>query len=159
MIDSAPSGSLRETIARTLDAAAADGDEAAQSVLRLIKCAVKDRDIAAGAGDRGRRCPDEEIVDILSQMRDQRIESAKAFEDSGRIDSAERERRELAVIEGLLPDQMGEDEIRAAAAAVVRELDARGLRDVGRCMGALKRRYLGRMDFTKAGAAVRDQLV
>ncbi|PHS21989.1 MAG: glutamyl-tRNA amidotransferase [Robiginitomaculum sp.] len=125
------------------------------STLRLVQAAIKDRDIAARTRDVGEGCAEEQILQILAKLLKQREESASIYEEAGRADLAEREREESAVIAEFMPRQMNDEEIQAAARAVVEELDAAGLKDMGKCMAALKAKYGGAMDFGKAGAAVK----
>ena len=148
---------MRDEINEALKAAQKERDAHAVSTLRLINTAIKDRDIAA----RGRGCDpvgDEDIREILSKMIKQRNESARLYEEGNRLDLAEQERREIEIIRGFLPPQLDEDRVRAACAEAVRESGAQGLRDVGRCMGVLKKRYPGQMDFGKASGEVKRLL-
>jgi len=149
---------LRERIAADLKAAMKEKDAVKRSTLRLIQTAIKDRDIAARAEDRCMGCEDGEILTILAKMLRQREESSKAFEEGGRTELAEREREEMEIIRAYMPRQMSDEEIAEAAGEVVEALDATGLKDMGRCMGALKERYQGQMDFAKAGAHVKEML-
>jgi hypothetical protein len=128
------------------------------STLRLINAAIKDRDIAARACDRCEGVSDEEILAILTKMVKQREDSADAYEKGARPDLAEQERGEIAVIQEFLPRQMSEPEIEAAVKAVVEEFGASGLKDMGKCMAALKERYAGAMDFGRAGARMKQIL-
>lgn len=148
---------MRETIAQALKDALKSKDRLRTGTLRLVNAAIQDRDIAnRGAGKDP--VGDDEILQILTKMVKQREESAKAFEDGGRLELAEQERAEIAVIKEYLPAQMSEDEVRAAAAAAVAETGAQGLRDMGRVMAVLKERYPGRIDFAKASATVKGLL-
>jgi uncharacterized protein YqeY len=149
---------LRERISDDLKTAMKARDEVRVGTLRLIQAAIKDRDIAARTSDRPQGCEEVEIQAILSKMAKQREESAEAFENAGRLELAEREREEQEIVQSYMPRQLSETEIRNATAAVVAELDATGLKDMGRCMQALKSRYAGQMDFSKAGAQVKDML-
>lgn len=128
------------------------------STLRLVSAAIKDRDIAARAEDRCSGCEDSEILSILQKLAKQRDESADTYEKAGRLDLAEREREEAEIVREYLPQPMEEAEIERAARSVVEELNASGLKDMGRCMGTLKERYTGRMDFSKAGAKIKTLL-
>jgi len=128
------------------------------STLRLISAAIKDRDIAARAEDRCTGCEESEIMAILQKLAKQRDESADTYESAGRLDLAEREREEAEIVREYLPQPMEEAEIERAAKSVVEELNASGLKDMGKCMGTLKERYTGRMDFSKAGAKVKTLL-
>ena len=148
---------LRDSINHALKAAQKERDAHTVSTLRLINTAINDRDIVA----RGRGCDpvgDDEIREILAKMIKQRRESAKQFEEGLRLELAEQERREIEIIEGFLPAQMNEDAVRGACAEAIRETGAQGLRDMGKCMGVLKKRYPGQMDFGKASGEVKRQL-
>ncbi|MCW5725059.1 MAG: GatB/YqeY domain-containing protein [Maricaulaceae bacterium] len=149
---------LRERIQEEMKTALKAKDGVRLSTLRLILAAVKDRDIAARAEDRCEGCGEAEIFAILQKLVKQREESADTYEKAGRLDLAEREREEAAVVREFLPKPMAPEEIESAAREVVAELNADGLKDMGRCMGVLKERYAGRMDFSRAGATIKTLL-
>ena len=111
---------LREDINTNLKQAMRDRAAARLSTLRLILAAVKDRDIAMRAeGEERAGVSDADILSILAKMVKQRQESARTYEEGGRLDLAERELSEISVIEEFLPKQLGESEIEAAIAAAV----------------------------------------
>ncbi|KAB2685333.1 MULTISPECIES: GatB/YqeY domain-containing protein [Brucella/Ochrobactrum group] len=148
---------LRQEISQALTTALKAQDKRRMSTLRLVMAAVKDRDIAnrtAGKDPVG----DEELLGILGKMVKQREESARIYEEGSRIELAEAEREEIAIISEFLPQQMSDDEIKQACADVIAEIGAQGLRDMGKCMAVLKERYAGKMDFTKASAIVKSLL-
>lgn len=148
---------MRETLAEALKTALKTGDKRRTSTLRLIQAAIQDRDIAhRGVGKDP--VTDEEILQILTKMVKQRQESAKAFEEGARLELAAQERDEIAIISDFLPKQMEEGAVRSAAQQVISEVGADGLRDMGRCMNALKERYPGQMDFGKASGIVKELL-
>ncbi|MDM7985319.1 MAG: GatB/YqeY domain-containing protein [Maricaulis sp.] len=149
---------LRDRISTDLKNSLKAGDKRRTSTLRLVSAAIKDRDIAARAEDRCDGCEEQEIMTILTKLVKQREDSADTYEKAGRLDLAEAEREEADIVREFLPKPMDEGEIADAAAAVVTELDATGLKDMGRVMGELKSRYAGRMDFGKAGGRVKDLL-
>ena len=150
---------LREEIDTALKTAMKAGDAKVRvATLRLVNAAIKDRDIAARGEDRCDGVTEEEILAILTKMVKQREESAKAFEDGGRPELAEQEKAEIEVIREFLPRQLSSDEIKSAVADVIKEYDASGLKDMGKCMGALKERYNGAMDFGQAGKLMKDKL-
>jgi uncharacterized protein YqeY len=129
------------------------------STLRLINAAIKDKDIALrgeGGGEQG--VSDGDILAILGRMVKQRQESARAYEEGGRLELAEKELNEIKVIEEFLPRQLTAAEVAAAIDAAVAETGAASIRDMGKVMAALKARYTGQMDFAAAGAAVKDRL-
>ncbi len=149
---------LRDDIQSALVAAMKAKDNVRVATLRLVQAAIKDRDIAARMQDNCDGCSDADILQILTKMLKQRADSVKIYEDAGRLDLAERERAESEIIESFMPRQMSDEEITAAAQAVAEEMNASGLKDMGKCMGVLKSRYAGSMNFGKAGAAVKEIL-
>lgn len=149
---------MRTRVNTALKQAMKEKAAARLSTLRLINAAIKDRDIAARGGGEEGGVSDGEVLEILGKMTKQRKESARAYEEGGRLDLAEREREEIAVIEEFLPRQMSEDEVEKAVLAAVSEAGASSIRDMGKVMAALKSRYTGRMDFGKVGPKVKEQL-
>ena len=128
------------------------------STLRLINAAIKDRDIAArGEGGDG-MVGDDVVLGILGRMVKQRQESARAYEEGGRLELAEKELAEIRVIEEFLPRQLTEEESAAAVTTAIAEVGATSIRDMGKVMAALKSRYTGQMDFAKVGPLVKDRL-
>jgi uncharacterized protein len=150
--------SLRARIASELKQAIRSQDTLRLSTLRLIHATIKDRDIAARGGDDAQEISDSDIVAIVGRMVKQRHESARAFEEGGRMELAERERAEIKVLEEFLPRQMSEAEVHAAIEAEIAATGAGSIRDMGRVMAGLKERFAGRMDFGKVGPMVRQRL-
>ena len=128
------------------------------STLRLISAAIKDRDIAARADGNDEGVGDDELLAILGKMTRQRSESAKTYEEAGRIDLAERELEEITVIEEFLPRQLDDDEVDAAIDTAITTVGAASIRDMGKVMGELKGKYTGQMDFGSVGAKVKGKL-
>ncbi|MEQ1890238.1 MAG: GatB/YqeY domain-containing protein [Alphaproteobacteria bacterium] len=126
------------------------------STLRLILAASKDREIALRSEDK--TLSEEDILQIMQKMIRQRQESADTYEAAGRLDLSTQEREEIKIIETFLPVQMTDLEIQAACCKIVSEVDAPGLKDMGRIMNVLKDRYAGQMDFRKASAEVKTLL-
>ncbi|MBB3979063.1 hypothetical protein GGQ64_004299 [Rhizobium azooxidifex] len=148
---------MREQFAECLKDALKSKDTRRTSTVRLIQAAIKDRDIAnRGAGKDP--VDDDGIRQILAKMIKQREESARIYADNGRPELAQQEREEITVINGFLPEQISEDKVKVLCADVVRDTGAHGLRDMGKCMNALKERYPGQMDFAKASGVVKDLL-
>ena len=150
--------SLRDRIKQGLNEATKSQDKVRTGTLRLIVAAIRDRDIAGRTDGRDAGVADGEVMEVLSKMIKQRRESAETYEAAGRMELAQQERAEIAVIEEYLPRQMDETEIQSAVDSVVAEIDASGLKDMGRVMGELKKRYAGQMDFSKAGPMVKARL-
>jgi len=148
---------MREIFIEQLKVALKAGDKRRVSTIRLIQAAIKDRDIAARGAGKG-PVNDEEIMGILAKMVKQREESAKIYEEANRLELAEQEREEIAVIRSFLPQQLGDDQVRQLCAKVIADVGADGLRDMGKCMAALKEQYSGQMDFSKASGVVKTLL-
>ena len=149
---------LRTRITSSIKQAMRDKDSARLSTLRLINAAIKDRDIAARGDGIDDGVSDAEVLAILGKMTKQRKESAKTYEEGGRLDLAERELSEIDVIEEFLPRKLSEDEVSKAVSDAVDEVGASSIRDMGRVMGALKSKYTGQMDFGAVGPMVKDKL-
>jgi len=150
---------MRNRVNEALKQAMRDKAATRLSTLRLINAAIKDKDIAArGSDDDTGGVTDADVLAILGKMTKQRQESARAYEEGGRLDLAERELQEVAVIEEFLPKQLDDDEIAKAVTEAVSATGASSIRDMGRVMGELKSRYTGQMDFGKVGPMVKDQL-
>ncbi len=149
---------MRSKITAALKEAMKQKDGARLSTLRLINAAIKDRDIALrGQGD-DTGVGDAEVLSILAKMVKQRQESARAYEEGGRLDLAEREQAEIEVIETFLPRQMSEEEVSGAIDKAIKSVGADSIRDMGRVMGVLKSSYTGQMDFGRVGPMVKDRL-
>lgn len=128
-------------------------DEVKRDTLRMVLSSIK-----ATAIDRNRDPSDEDVVAALLHAQKTRRESIEQFEKGGRADLADAERAELAVLEPYLPSQLGEAEVRAAAAAVIAELGATSKKDLGRVMKALLARHKGALDGKLASRIVGELL-
>ena len=148
---------MRDTLANVLKDALKAKDVRRTSTVRLIQAAIKDRDIA-NRGQGKDPVSDDEIMQIFVKMIKQRDESARIYEDNGRPELAAQEREEISIIKSFMPEQLPEEKVRELCASVINETGAQGLRDMGRCMNALKERYPGQMDFAKASGVVKDLL-
>lgn len=149
---------LREKVGSALKQAMKDKDSARLGTLRLINAAIKDQDIARRCADGNNGVDDGDILAILGKMVKQRQESVRAYEEGGRLDLAERERREIGVIEEFLPRRLEDEEVQAAIDGAIAETDATSIRDMGRVMGRLKEKYTGQMDFGEVGPMVKEKL-
>ena len=149
---------LQTRINGSLKAAMKAKDSARLSTLRLINAAIKDREIAMRTEGDDLTIKDADVLGILGKMVKQRQESARAYEEGGRLELAEQERSEILIIEEFLPKQLSEDEARAAVLAAITSTGAESIRDMGKVMGELKSKYTGQMDFGRVGPMVKDQL-
>jgi len=149
---------LRDRIKEAMKTAMKAKDEIGLAATRLILAALKDRDIAARSKGNTDGISDDELLGMLQSMIKQRRDSIEMYEKGGRPELAEREAREIDVIETFLPEQMDEDTANAAIDAVMKELEAASMKDMGRVMAALKERHAGSMDFGKASGLVKARL-
>jgi len=146
---------LRDEINNALKEAMKAGQARRVSTLRLINAAIKDRETR---GPERVTLSDAEILDVMGKMIKQRQESAGIYEKAGRAELAAQEREEIEIISAYLPKRMSDLEAAEAISALIKELEAETLKDMGRTMAALKQRFSGRMDFSKAGALVKKLL-
>lgn len=149
---------MRERIGAALKDAMKSKDAARLSTLRLINAAIKDKDIALRGEGGDATVGDAEVLAILGRMVKQRQESARAYEEGGRLELAEKELAEIKVIEDFLPRQLDAEETGAAIRAAIAETGATSIRDMGKVMAALKAKYTGQMDFGAVGALVKARL-
>ena len=149
---------LRQQLNESLKTAMLEDRKQSVSTIRLILAAIKDRDIAARSDGNNEGIEDTEVLSLLQSMIKQRHESITMYEQGGRAELAERERAEIGIITDFLPKQLDEQEIEAAVKDVICELDASCLKDMGRTMAALRTRYTGSMDFSKASGVAKSLL-
>ena len=154
---------MRDEITEATKLAMKAGEKRRLSTLRLISAAIKDRDIAARVDSKGQstgreRIDETEILQLLQKMIKQRREAEETYRQAGRNELSEQEAFEIGVIEEFLPSQMGDDDIRVAVSETIAAEGAAGLKDMGKTMGALKSKYAGRMDFSKASAIAKELL-
>ena len=148
---------LRERFSDTLKTAMKAGDKGRVSTVRLIQAALKDKDIEArGLGKEP--LTDEEILAVLQKMVKQRQESIAIYEANNRPELADGEKAEVAIIAEFMPQQLSEDEMRAAVQAAIAETGAASVKDMGKVIAKLRADHAGRMDFGKASGLVKDAL-
>lgn len=150
---------MRSRVMDALKTAMKEKDAERLSTLRLINAAIKDMDIdLRGKGEEDAVVTDADVLGILGKMVKQRQESARAYEEGGRLELAEKELAEITVIEEFLPRQLDELQTMVAVEDAIAEVGAESIRDMGKVMGVLKGKYLGQMDFGKVGPMVKAKL-
>ena len=148
---------LRDDINNAVKDAMRAKDERKLSTLRMVNSTIKNADIEA----RGQSKPplsDGDLLGLLQKMIKQRQESVELYDKGGRAELATQEREEIAIIPAYLPQQMSDDEVKAAITALIAETGAAGIKDMGKVIGALKAKYAGQMDFGKASGLVKAAL-
>jgi uncharacterized protein YqeY len=149
---------IRTRITAALKTAMKEKDAPRLSTLRLISAAIKDRDIALRGEGNDVGVLDAEVLGILEKMVKQRKESARAFDEGGRVEMAEKERAEILVVEDFLPRQLTDAEVSKAIDDAIAASGAESIRDMGKVMGALKSKYTGQIDFGAVGPRVKEKL-
>jgi hypothetical protein len=148
---------IRDTIKAAQVSAMKAGDKPRLAAVRLILAKLKDKDIELRTASA---VPDDDVLvtDVLQKMAKQRRESITMFEQGGRQELADVEKAELVVIEEFLPQQMGEDEVKAAIVALIAETGAAGMKDMGKVVAALKAKHGTQLDMGKASGLVKAAL-
>jgi hypothetical protein len=149
---------LRQRFTDSLKEAMKGRDELTVSTVRLIIAKLKEQDIEARGRGKPAGIGDAEIQQMLQGMIKQRRDSIVLYEQGKRPELAAKEQGEIAIIERFLPQQLGEDELEAAIKALIAELGAQGMKDMGKVMAALKERHAGQIDGGKASQAVKRLL-
>ena len=148
---------IRDDIKAATITAMKANDAARLGTLRLISAALKNKDIELRTGTAPAD-DDVLVADVLSKMAKQRRESIDMYVKGGRQELADAERAELGVIEGFMPAQMAAGEAQAAVRALVAELGATSVKDMGRVMAAVRERFAGQIDMGQASAMVKVAL-
>jgi uncharacterized protein YqeY len=148
---------IRDDIKAALVNAMKSGDKQGTAAIRLIQAAIKNRDIELRTATQ---VPDDDLLvtEVMQKMIKQRRESIELYEKGGRQELADAEKAEVAVIERFLPQQMSDEEAKAAIQAIVTEIGASSVKDMGRVMAALKERHAGQIDMSKASGLVKGVL-
>ena len=144
---------IRERISNEMIKAAKDKDKAKLSVLRMIKSALHNKEI-----DLKDEFGEKEILQVLSSMIKQRKDSVEQFRNGGRLELAEKEGKEIEVIQGFMPEQMPEEEIKVEIENAIEEAGAGSIRDMGKVMKLLMPRLTGKADGKAVGEAVKARL-
>jgi len=148
---------IRDDIKAALVSAMKSGDKAGTQTMRMINASIKNRDIELRTATVQ---PDDDalVTDVLQKMIKQRRESVEMYTKGDRAELAAIETAEIAVIERFLPQQMSEDEAKAAIGAVIAETGASSMKDMGRVMALVKERHATSIEPARASALVRGLL-
>jgi len=128
------------------------------STYRLILASIKDLDIANRAGPNKKETDDEDIKKLLKKMIKQRTESIEIYKKNNRKDLLEVEQNEFDIISNFLPKQLNDDETKKICMETISKLGVDSLKDMGKVMGELKKKYPDNLDFAKAGPLLKELL-
>jgi len=147
---------IRAEINNQLKRAMLNKDKEYTSTLRLILAAIKDREIIERA--KNKSVDDDVIIEVLSKMVKQRIESADIYKKNERLELAKKEEYEISVIRNFMPTQLSDDEVKTIIGKIIRDNNASSIKDMGVVMAELKKEYSGQLDFGAAGKMIKDIL-
>lgn len=148
---------LRDDVQNAIKEAMKNHEAERLSTARMILAGIKEKDVDARG--KGKECAAEaDLMSMMQTMIKQRQESAKMYRDGNRPELAEKEELEIKIIEGFLPKQMSDAEVDAAIAAVVTELGASSMKDMGAVMSKMREKYAGQMDFGAASGKIKAAL-
>ena len=150
--------SLREKIESDYKNALKSKDKNKISTYRLILSGIKDLDINNRSGPNKKDTDDEDIKKLLKKMIKQRSESIEVYKKNNRNDLLEIEENEVKVLSEYLPKQMSEEETISICKQIIEKTGASSIKEMGKVMGELKQNHSDTIDFSKAGALIKDLL-
>ena len=150
--------SIKEKINDEYKTALKSKDKNKISTYRLILSGIKDLDISNRSGPNKKETDDEDIKKLLKKMIKQRSESIEVYKKNNRSDLVEIEENEVNVLSEYLPKQMSEEETISICNEIITKTGASSIKEMGKVMGELKRNYADTIDFSKAGALIKDLL-
>ena len=150
--------SLKDKIDTDYKNALKSKDKIQISTYRLILSGIKDLDIFNRSGSNKKDTDDGDIKKLLKKMIKQRSESIDIYKKNNRKDLLEVEQKESEILSGYLPKQLSEEETKKICTQTVSALGASSIKDMGKVMGELKKKYADILDFAKAGSLLKELL-
>ena len=133
-------------------------DKGKISTYRLILASIKDLDIANRSGSKKKEIDDNDVKQLLKKMIKQRSESIEIYKKNNREDLLKVEENEVSILSNYLPKQLSDEETKNVCLEVVKKINAQSIKDMGKVMGELKKNYSDNLDFSKAGAILKEVL-
>ena len=133
-------------------------DKGKISTYRLILASIKDLDIANRSGSKKKETDDNDVKQLLKKMIKQRSESIEIYKKNNREDLLKVEENEVSILSNYLPKQLSDEETKNVCLEVVKKINAQSIKDMGKVMGELKKNYSDNLDFSKAGAILKEVL-
>ena len=150
--------SLKETIETEYKNALKSKDKIKISTYRLILSSIKDLDISNRSGPNKKETDDEDIKKLLKKMMKQRAESIDIYKKNNRSDLLEIEQNEFNILSSFLPKQLNDEDTKKICEETISKLGASSIKDMGKVMGELKKKHADEIDFSKAGALLKQLL-
>ena len=149
---------LKETIESEYKNALKSKDKSKISTYRLILSSIKDLDISNRSGPNKKETDDEDIKKLFKKMVKQRAESIEIYKKNNRLDLLQVEQNEYDILTSFLPKQLGDEDTKKICEEIISKLGATSIKDMGKVMGELKKEYSDEVDFSKAGALLKQLL-
>jgi len=146
--------SLKKTILQQQTAATKAKDSVRLNTLRMLRAAIKNREVELRA-----ELDDREILRVVRTQIKQHRDSMRQYKDGGRNDLADKEEQELAILMSFMPEQASEETIARIVVQVIEELDAKDMKDMGRVMKTLMDKLAGSADGKVVSDIVKKQLI
>ena len=150
--------SLKDTIETEYKNALKSKDKIKISTYRLILSSIKDLDISNRSGPNKKETDDEDIKKLLKKMMKQRTESIDIYKKNNRSDLLEIEQNEFNILSSFLPKQLNDEDTKKICEEIISKLSASSIKDMGKVMGELKKKHADEIDFSKAGALLKQLL-
>ena len=150
--------SLRESIESDYKTALKSKDKNKISTYRLILSGIKDLDINNRSGAEKKETDNEDIKKLLKKMIKQRSESIELYKKNNRKDLQDIEEQEVGIISQYLPKQISVEDTKKICEEVIKSTGANSIKDMGKVMGELKKNNADSIDFSKAGAIIKELL-
>ena len=150
--------SLKETIETEYKKSLKSKDKTKISTYRLILSSIKDLDILNRSGPNKKETDDEDIKKLFKKMMKQRAESIEIYKKNNRSDLLEVEQNEYDILSSFLPKQLNEEDTKKICEEIISKVGANSVKDIGKVMGELKKQYADEIDFSKAGALIKQLL-
>ena len=149
---------LREKINQQFNDALKNKDKTLVSTLRLIMASIKERDIANRTNGKKEEVKEQDIIKVLQKMKKQREDSANLYKKGGREELLKIEEEEIKIIDTFLPKQLSEEETKKICKEIIESTGSSSMRDMGKIMGSLKKKYSDKIDFSKANIIIKGLL-
>ena len=133
-------------------------DKGKISTYRLILASIKDLDIANRSGPKKKETDDSDVKQLLKKMIKQRSESIEIYKKNNREDLLKVEENEVSILSNYLPKQLSDEKTKNVCLEAVKKINAQSIKDIGKVMGELKKNYSDNLDFSKAGAILKEVL-
>ena len=150
--------SLKSKIENDYENSLKSKDKIEISTYRLILSGIKDLEISNRSGPKKKETDDNDVKQLIKKMIKQRNESIDIYKKNNRADLLAVEEKEVNILSSYLPKQLSDEETEDVCRKTINETNAQSIKDMGKVMGILKKNYSDNLDFSKAGAILKEML-